>query len=160
MESFARAPGDGESYWFLGNLVAIKAAAEDTNGLTVVEITAPPSFAAAPHIHDRDDEALYVLEGVLWASCGDVTRSATAGTFVYMPKGVPHALRVEGDQPARWLLLQTPVGDFTSSVRELGQPAGSRDLPSANLQPPDPAAVAATLAKHHIRIVPSSSQAV
>jgi hypothetical protein len=75
-----------------------------------------------------------------------------------MPKGVPHSLGVAGDEPARWLLLQTPAGDFTSSAREIGRPATSRGFPPANEPAPDPASVLATMTKYHVRPAPAKER--
>jgi hypothetical protein len=51
-----------------------------------------------------------VLEGVLTVFCGDETITAGPGSFVFLPRDVPHTFVVEGDEPARFLGLSTPAG--------------------------------------------------
>ena len=55
---------EGRALWFLGNLVTVKAAAEDTGGrVSVVEFLNPPGFAPPLHRHLHEDEMFLVLEG-------------------------------------------------------------------------------------------------
>ena len=59
-------PDHGQAWWFLGNLVTVKAAAAQTRGrLTAVEFLNPPRFAPPLHRHLEEDEFLYVLSGDL-----------------------------------------------------------------------------------------------
>ena len=60
------------------------------------------------HVHDRDDEAWYVLEGTLGFTRGDATVIAPAGSAVLMPAGVPHTYWNAGSTRARYLLVMTP----------------------------------------------------
>lgn len=62
------------------------------------------------HIHHREDEGLYVLEGQLTATVGDETFSLGPGDFVFMPKGVPHSLTGDSDPRPRLLFISTPGG--------------------------------------------------
>ena len=65
---------------------------------------------------------------------GDERIEAGQGAFVYGPRGVPHGFAVEGDAPARVLLLATPAG-FEGFPVEVGEPARELILPPA--EPPD-----------------------
>src|SRR5262249_42867755 len=57
-------PAEGSSWWFTTDLHTFKAVSETTNGAyTLTEVTARPGFVPPPHIHHREDEAFYVLEG-------------------------------------------------------------------------------------------------
>jgi mannose-6-phosphate isomerase-like protein (cupin superfamily) len=124
---------EGLAYWFLGTLIIIKATGEDTGGaFTLVEQWAPPGFGPPLHLHHREDEPFLVLEGSVRFRCGDQEFLAESGSYVFLPKGVPHAFRVEGPGPARLLQMTLPSG-FESLVHELGIPAPTRTLP-----PPDP----------------------
>lgn len=63
-DALAVRSGDGEARWWLGALAVIKATAADTAGhMTVVEVTDPPRVEAPLHVHHKEDEAFWVLEG-------------------------------------------------------------------------------------------------
>jgi mannose-6-phosphate isomerase-like protein (cupin superfamily) len=125
-------PREGRSLWFAADLYTIKAVGEDTNGaFTLFELTAAPRFGPPPHIHHREDEVYYVLEGEFEFLDNDRAFTAGAGSFVYLPKDRLHMHRNAGDTPARALVLNTPAG-LEEFIEEGGQPA--RD-PSSSLPP-------------------------
>ena len=64
---------------------------------------------APVHIHHADDEAWYVLEGVLGFRLGDQEVEAAAGTAVFAPRSVPHSYWNARSTPARYLLIMTPA---------------------------------------------------
>jgi len=68
----------------------------------------PPRFIAPLHLHHKDDEAWYVLEGVLWVRAGDKDVEANAGSAVFVPRGTPHTYWNPGPGPLRYLLVMTP----------------------------------------------------
>jgi mannose-6-phosphate isomerase-like protein (cupin superfamily) len=85
-----------------------KASAASTAGsLTVIESTltsGPPR-----HVHDREDESFYILDGSLTAYCGADVLPAEPGSFVFLPRRIPHHFTV--DTPTVTLLLVvTPAG--------------------------------------------------
>src|SRR5258706_12861602 len=59
------------------------------------------------HVHFADDEAWYVLEGVLTFRFSDGPIEAAAGTTVFVPAGVPHDY-FEAAGPTRYLMILTP----------------------------------------------------
>lgn len=67
----------------------------------------PPRLVAPLHIHHRDDEAWYVLEGTLRFRLGDEEVEAPAGSAVFGPRGVPHTFWNPNEEPARYLLVMT-----------------------------------------------------
>jgi mannose-6-phosphate isomerase-like protein (cupin superfamily) len=86
----------------------LKASQHSTGGaLSVFETT----IGAGPplHVHDREDECFYVLDGDLSIRCGGDTFDASAGSFVFLPRGRPHRFWAK-DQPARLLLITVPGG--------------------------------------------------
>lgn len=123
------APGEGERVWFLGTLMTVKASAAQTAGAyMVVECLLAPGFGPPPHIHHLDDEAFYILEGELSGFCGDQQWRGGPGAFIFMPRGLPHAFRVESDTPARVLQLGNGSG-FERFIVDAGEPARTSTLP-------------------------------
>lgn len=106
-----QAPGDGQAVWFTTNRITVKATAEQTGGaFGLWEALAAPGSSPPMHIHHAEDESFWVLEGVMTVFCGDETITAGPGSFVFLPRDVPHTFVVEGDEPARFLGLSTPAG--------------------------------------------------
>ncbi len=125
-------PGEGESAWLLGELYTAKARGEDTGGeFAVVEATTPPQAGPPPHIHHREDETFWVLEGELEFMVGDGTVRAPAGSLVHVPKGVPHTYKNAGETPARYVTTIRPAG-FEGFFFEVGERAQDPAAP-----PPD-----------------------
>lgn len=150
--SIARQPGEGDARWFLGELLTIKAAGASTAGrATVIENWAPRGHGSPLHVHRREDEWFYVLSGELtfWVD-GEVT-VATAGSFVYGPRDVPHTFLVTSDE-ARFLLVLEPAG-FEEFVLAVSEPATSLTLPPASVELPSVEALAAAAAQHGIEIL-------
>jgi quercetin dioxygenase-like cupin family protein len=113
---------EGEALWSAGSLMVVKATAEDTtNGLTVIEQECPPGLDSPAHVHESEEQCLFMLAGSIELRCGDVTRSVGAGCFVVLPRGVPHSF-VVGPDGARFLSLTTPAG-FERFARAIGAPA-------------------------------------
>ncbi|MDQ3648014.1 MAG: quercetin 2,3-dioxygenase [Actinomycetota bacterium] len=122
-------PGDqGEARWWFGGLAVIKATAADTGGqMTIVEVTEPPGAEAPLHVHHREDEGFWILEGSATFEVGDATIEASAGDYLFGPRDIPHKFTV-GDVGCRMLFILTP-GGFEDFVRATSEPAGSRTLP-------------------------------
>lgn len=68
----------------------------------------PPRLIAPLHLHDRDDEAWYVLEGTLHIRVGETIVEAKAGSAVFAPHRTPHTYWNPDDQLVRYLLVMTP----------------------------------------------------
>ena len=68
----------------------------------------PPRFIAPRHVHHNDDEAWYVLEGILRVQSGENEIEAHAGSAVLAPRGTPHTYWNPGPGPLRYLLIMTP----------------------------------------------------
>jgi mannose-6-phosphate isomerase-like protein (cupin superfamily) len=123
--------GEGTAVWFLTNRMTIKATAETTGGAYgLIESWIAPGFSPPLHVHHREDEAFWVLEGDVSMRCGDRTFRAGPGSFVFLPRDIPHTFVVEGDTPARMLTLLTPGGGEGLFVAG-GRPAEHDGLPPA-----------------------------
>lgn len=67
----------------------------------------PPRLIAPLHVHHSDDEAWYVLEGILCVRAGDSEIEARAGSSVFVPRGTPHTYWNPAPIPVRYLLVMT-----------------------------------------------------
>ena len=136
--TFAHEPGEGEAWWWVGLLTTIKATSEQTGGrYSLVEILAPEGYGSVLHVHHREVEGFWILEGELTFYVGDQTTKAHPGSFLFGPKDVPHAFTVDSG-PARLLFVLSPSG-FEGLIREMGEPARSLTVPPQPEAPPDPA---------------------
>src|SRR5882757_6631262 len=144
-------PGEGEALWFLGILATIKSSAETTAGaVAVIEHLAPRGAGSPLHVHSREDEWFYVIEGELTLWVDGATIVAPAGSFFFGPKGIPHTFMVSSAE-ARFLLVTEPAG-FEKFMRAVGEPAQRLEIPPPATEPPDVAALTAAAAEYGIAI--------
>ncbi len=109
--------GPGES---VSGDAGVKAGRGTTAGaFTLIE--SRTKGGAPTHVHRNEDEAMYVLEGSIWARCGDDRFELGPRSFVFLPRGVPHEWDVVGDE-ATVLILAAPAGldDFLHAFHEKG----------------------------------------
>ena len=97
--------------------------------MTIVEITEPPGVEAPLHVHQREDEAFWILEGTVAFEVGGTTIQASAGDYVFGPRSIPHRYTV-GSEGCRMLFIFTP-GGFEDVIRKMSEPAPERALPPA-----------------------------
>ena len=145
-------PGEGEALWFLGILATIKSTAETTGGaVAVIEHLARQGSGSPLHVHSREDEWFYVIEGELTFWVGGELHVAPAGSFVFGPKGIPHTFVVSSER-ARFLLVTEPAG-FEGFMRAAAAPAERLEIPPAPTEPPDMAAMATLAAEYGLEIL-------
>jgi quercetin dioxygenase-like cupin family protein len=119
-----------ESVWYSGHLLTFLATGKDTQGrFALIEIVGRRGNVPPPHIHHREDETFYILEGEMTASVGGQTIKGTPGTMIFLPRNVLHSFEVESEQ-LRMLVLLTPAG-LEGYFKECGVPAPSMTLPPA-----------------------------
>jgi quercetin dioxygenase-like cupin family protein len=119
-----------DTFWWQGSVMEIKARAEDTGGaLGVLEGSFFEEGYGPPiHVHSREDEVMYVLDGQIRFRVGDDGFVADSGTWVWQPRGVPHSFRVESEG-ARALVIFTP-GGIERMFEDGGVPAGESAEPA------------------------------
>lgn len=103
--------------------------------MTFVEVTEPPGAEAPLHVHYREDEGFWLLEGDVTFFVGDATVEAHAGDYIFGPRDIPHRYTV-GSAGCRMLFLTTP-GGFENLVIAISEPAASRTLPLPPEKEPD-----------------------
>ncbi len=119
---------EGQRLEAWGAQVIVKAGTLETGGaFNLLEVMGAGGFATPLHIHYAEDVAVYVLEGSLTIYWGDEKKEATAGSYFFQPRGIPHGFRVMGDSRARVLYLTVPAG-FDGFVCAGGQSANDCDL--------------------------------
>ena len=139
-----------DGFWWQGGLYRIKARAETTGGaLGVVEARLYRGFGPPLHVHRREDEAIYVLDGEVRFRQGDDELLAGPGTWVWGPRDVPHAFKVESEH-ARMLIVVTPAG-FERMFEVGGVPL--RESPEPPVQEYDPQAAAAISGEFGFEVV-------
>jgi quercetin dioxygenase-like cupin family protein len=152
VKPIALEPDQGEALWFLGTLVTIKSSAESTDGrVGVTENLAARGGGSPLHVHRREDEWFYVMEGELTFWVGGETIVAPAGSFVYGPRDIPHTFLVTSDE-ARFLLVVEPAG-FEGFVRAVGEPAKELVIPPPPDGPPDMEKMTALAAELGVEIL-------
>jgi mannose-6-phosphate isomerase-like protein (cupin superfamily) len=108
----------GERLSFSGAEFVIKASAETTDGaFSIVEEIDPLDTPA--HVHEREDELFYVLEGEHVFTVGSEDHRVGPGDVVFAPRGVPHAQQRVVPRTGRTLTMCSPAG-FEGFFRELG----------------------------------------
>jgi len=89
--------------------MSVKATTEETDGaFSLLEATEPPDFGPPLHTHHDAAEAFYVLEGEYTIFVDGREFVSPAGSFIFIPAGVPHGFRV-GRTAGRKLNLYTPA---------------------------------------------------
>ena len=124
--------GSGPGTWAMGSLFEHLVRASDTDGrLGLSLVTQPPGIATPLHRHTREAEGLFLLEGEITYRAGDETYRLVGGTSLYLPQGLPHAFRITGDRPARFLAFTVP-GSLMGLYDDVGMPAAEMRLPGAD----------------------------
>ncbi len=124
----------GEAIWAVGSLFMVKLAVEESGGpLSVMHVVSLPGGATPLHVHHAEAEAFYLLDGEMTYQAGGDVFELRAGSFVYLPKDMPHRFRIRGTAPAKFLAFGTP-GGVELLYREVGVPADELVLPA----PPTP----------------------
>jgi quercetin dioxygenase-like cupin family protein len=106
----------------------VKASASTTGGaLTLIE--SRTTGGAPLHVHSREDECFYVLDGSIVVQCGEEVYEAGPRSFVFLPRGIPHSWDVTSKGTATVLIITVPAGlddflrDFHAEGADRGQVA-------------------------------------
>jgi mannose-6-phosphate isomerase-like protein (cupin superfamily) len=104
-------PGEGRTIAVAGDVYRFLATGTETNGKYALwEAIVPPGGGPPPHVHSREEECFYILEGEIAFTIADQRLVASAGMFANMPVGTPHSFKNESAKPARMLISVAPAG--------------------------------------------------
>lgn len=146
--------GEGPAFSAVGDVYRMLATGEQTGGAYVLsEARVLPGGGPPPHIHHREDESFFVLEGEVTFQLGDKKVVAKPGAFIQGPRGIPHAFKNESAKPARMLIFVTPPG-FEKFMAEFATPVPSFDSPPVPVTPADIGKLLGIAPKYGIEILP------
>jgi quercetin dioxygenase-like cupin family protein len=102
---------EGRTIAVVGDVYRFLATGDDTNGkYAMFEALVPPGGGPPPHVHSREEEGFYILEGEITFTINGERVVAQAGMFANMPVGTPHSFKNESSKPAKMLILLAPAG--------------------------------------------------
>ena len=104
-------PAEGRTLAVVGDVYRFLARGDDTNGKYAMwEAIVPPGGGPPPHVHSREEEGFYILEGAITFTIHGEKIVAKAGMFANMPVGTPHSFKNESRKPAKMLISVAPAG--------------------------------------------------
>jgi quercetin dioxygenase-like cupin family protein len=147
-------PGQGSSYWVLGDLYTFKAVGENTGkAYALIELLIQPQSGTPPHIHTQEDEAFYIQEGEFEFQLDEQRIVGTAGTFLHSPAGQLHSFRNSGSKPGKMLCWVTPAG-LEKFFAQVGVPVANQEAPPPAISPADIEKMLAIAPQYGLEIIP------
>jgi quercetin dioxygenase-like cupin family protein len=144
--AFATVPTPAKPMPVLGQNVTLNLVGKHTNDrICAATLDVLPGPGVLPHLHRREDELFYVLEGTLEFLIDGEPHTCPAGTTLCVPRGTFHGFRAVGDEPAKLLSVHTPAG-FEHFFTEMG------GLAVRGVEPREPAALMRILEKHGMEV--------
>ena len=129
LKAFKRTTSLELSAWYMGILLTNLVEKKDTNGaFSLLEATLVPGNEPHPHVHSREDELFYVLEGEFDVYVGEEAFTVKASECVFLPQTKPHAFVIRSPR-LRVLILYTP-GGLEEAFRRMSSPAKNLELPT------------------------------
>lgn len=131
-----RQPTEGQTVAVVGDVYRFLANGDETDGrYAMFEAVVFPGGGSPPHIHSREEESFFVLEGEITLQVGDDRIVARAGTFANMPVGSLHSFRNDTDKLVRMIVSVAPAG-LEKMFLEVGQPValGQQALPPSKAE--------------------------
>ncbi len=114
-----RALDEGEALNVLGVTVRVTVSSEESGGSISVFITEnAPRLGPPLHIHSREDETFFVIDGEYRVRVGEELMTLHAGQSAFLPRGIPHTYANAGETTAKLLVLVTP-GGFENFFRDV-----------------------------------------
>src|SRR5690349_2411400 len=106
-----RNTNEGRTIAVVGDVYRFLATGDETNGrYALFEAHVPHGGGPPPHVHSREEEGFYILEGEITIQIGERRIVATAGMFAIVPVGTLHSFKNESGKPAKMLISVAPAG--------------------------------------------------
>jgi quercetin 2,3-dioxygenase len=105
----------------------IKVSSKDTDGrLTVFEYTGHVKGGPPLHIHHKQDEIFFIVEGEYVFKVGEETYKLSQGDTIFLPRKVPHTFTQISEKGRMYFMFQ-PSGKMEDYFRKIaafkGQPS-------------------------------------
>jgi quercetin dioxygenase-like cupin family protein len=127
-KAFKRGTSLERSKWYMGMLLTNLAETPDTSGaFSLFEATLVPGTEPPPHVHSREDELFYILEGEFDVYVEKEVFKGKTGECIFLPRLQPHTFIIRSPR-LRLLILFAPAG-VEEAFRTMSSPA-------QNLEPP------------------------
>jgi quercetin dioxygenase-like cupin family protein len=154
-EAFTLNLENAPAFWFLNALHLLLARNDSEDGAySLMHLTAPSTFETPYHLHHAEDEAFYVLEGEITVIHGGQQSVAGPGSYIFLPRGVPHGFRSSSANDSHILIHAIPgsKAGFVGMMLEMAVPVHDRHkLPEAT--PPDLKKLNELCEQHGIKIL-------
>ncbi len=137
------------SYWYIGHLMSILIASQDTGGsFSLIHGYEIKGLEPPPHIHTKEDESFYLLNGEINYTVGEEVFKAKKGDWMFLPRNIQHSFQVQTDQAE--VLIHLSPGGFEDYFREMSEPAPGLYIPPRPQGPPDVKKIVETASKYGI----------
>jgi mannose-6-phosphate isomerase-like protein (cupin superfamily) len=163
--AFARTVNVESTFAYMGSLMTFLAKGSETSGrFALMEFHTKAGNEPPPHVHEREHELYFVLEGTMRFYCEGKILDIGAGEVVFLPQGKAHAFICTSDVVRTLIFVQAAGQDavgLDSYFRAMGEPATSMVLPESAVTyaVDDPAHAIRVGASYGIRILsPAESE--
>lgn len=138
------------SYWYIGHLMSILLSARDTNGaFSLIHGYEIKGLEPPAHIHTKEDESFYILNGEIKYTVGKEVFNAKPGDWIFLPRNIQHSFQVQSEQAE--VIIQLSPGGFEEYFREMSEPAKALKIPPRPEGPPDVKRIVETASRYGIK---------
>ena len=113
---------DGELVYVGRDPVRIKVSPTGGGRLAMITQDVSPGTSIPVHLHEKEDEIIFIQSGTGEATLNDQRIELTAGSTLFVPQGVWHGGRNTGSETLRWVAIYSPSG-FEGYFRDIGRPS-------------------------------------
>ncbi len=142
-------PNLDNSLWYIGHLMSVLVSGKDTGGaFALIHGYEIQGLEPPPHIHTKEDESFYVINGEINFTVDNEVLKAESGKWVFLPRNIRHSFKVVTGQAE--VLIHLSPGGFEEYFREMSEPAKELSIPPAPEGPPDVKRIIETASRYGI----------